>query len=115
MDPLRNKMAEFIKKQARQAILKLDPKSVPGKALQKVDVEAILTNDIERICQEASFFEISRALALGSKLALTKNPDKKEAVTRELKKIAQAAASRVEGKSGKLLIPDCCRELLLEL
>ena len=114
MDPIRNKIAEIIRHNARNALVHLDPKSDVAKALKKADVEAILNEDIPRICEAISFLEMTRALALAAQL---KSPDRGqiESAKQEIKKIAQAAASKAEAKGGKLIIPDCCRDVLFAL
>ncbi len=114
MDPIRSKMAEIMRGAARKVLRKLDPKSDVAQALRSADIEAILEDDIRRICEAMNFFEITRAVALAAQLGMASS-NKLESIKQELKKIAEKAAERAESKDGKLKIPDCCRELLFEL
>ena len=114
MDPIRNKMAEVIRGSARKALSTLDPKTDISKALHAADLEAILEDDIRRICEAMSFFDITHALALAAQLKMASG-EKLKSVKEDLKKIAEKAAERAETKAGKLKIPDCCREFLFQL
>lgn len=114
MDPIRNKMAEIMRSAARKAIKKLDPRSKIAQALRSADMDAILGDDIQRVCEAMSFFDITRAMALAAQLGMA-TPGKFDAIKQELKKIAEKAAERAESSGGKLNMPDCCREFLFEL
>jgi hypothetical protein len=114
MDLIRHKIAEIMRGAIRKAIEDLDPVSAHAKALQHVNIEAMLGSDVERICKALSFFEATRALALITQLDNAK-PEKVKSIKQELKKIAEAVALRAEAKGKKLTIPDCCRDALFEL
>jgi hypothetical protein len=114
MDPIRSKIAEIIRQAARKTIANLNPHSEPAKALREADVEAILKDDVQRVCEALSFMEITRAVALVSRLGGA-DPKKQESVKRELKMIAEKAAAKAEARGGKLRIPDSCRAFLFAL
>lgn len=99
---------------ARTALNELDPNSDIAQALRSADFEAILRDDIRRICEAMNFFDITRAVALAARLG-TASHGKFESIKQELKKIAEKAAERAESKGGKLNIPDCYREFLFKL
>jgi len=107
-------MALFLTDLARKGIKALDSDSPCAKKLEKNDIENILKDDITRICEAASFTEITGILSLASRLQIA-SEEKKETIKKELKKIAEEIVVRVEGKSGKLKTPESCRHLLLNL
>lgn len=114
MIPLRQKIASFLTDSARKGIEMLDSECACAKTLEKIDVENSLREDINRICQAASFTEITRVLTLVTRLRMASR-EKKEAIKSEFKKIAEEVVARVEKESGKLKMPQTCRHLLLEL
>lgn len=114
MNVLQKKMAEVMRETARKALKKLDPKSPLAKELHSVDVEAILKQDVERICEALSLFDISRALTLVAQFGVS-SPDKRELLKRELKKIAEVSVEKAEAKGVKFDAPVHLRQLLFEL
>ena len=103
-----------MKEAALKGIKHLDPGSDVARALKGTDVEAMLHDDIRRICGALSFFEITRASFLAARIATAKSSEL-ESMKDELKAIAEKAAAKAEAINGKLRIPDCCRELLFKL
>lgn len=114
MDPIRSKLAELIQAAARKGMEHLDPSSDVARALKGADIEAILHDDIRRICEALSFFEITRASFLAARIPMVKSGERGP-LKEELKAIAEKAAAKAEAKGGKLRVPDCCRELLFDL
>ena len=103
-----------MKEAALKGIKHLDPGSAVARALKGADVEAMLHDDIRRICEALSFFEITRASFLAARIA-TARASELESMKNELKAIAEKAVAKTEAKNGNLKIPDCCRELLFKL
>ena len=114
MDPIRSKMADVMRSAARKALKELDPQSEIAQAFRSSDMEAILRDDVRRICEAMNFFEITHVLTLVAQLGMASS-GKFISIKQELKKIAEKAAERAESKGGKLHIPDCCREFLFAL
>ena len=114
MDSLRQKMASFLIDAARKGIKALEPESECAKALEKIDIENALKEDINRICEAASFIEIAKITSLILRLE-TASEKNKEAIKDEIKRIAEDLVARVERDSGELKTPQPCRHLLLNL
>lgn len=97
---------------ARTGLGKLDKTSPMAKALKRLDVEAVLKNDIHEICEAVSFPEMMKAMSLVAAIKL----DPKDAVRLkdEIKTMARGLVERVE-KKGKLQTPLACREILFNL
>lgn len=110
---LRNKMADILTDAAHKGLAHIDPNSALGVELGKIDVEAVLKDDIEKICSHVSFFELTRILALAAQL---KADEKKQGQMKaELKGIVQPLLERVESNSGKLKIPESLRTMIFNL
>lgn len=114
MGPLRQAMASFLASAAHEAMEDLDPSSPCARALETIDVERALEEDISRICQTITLGEIAAILSLAARLR-TITGEEKRAVKTDLKKMAGEVAKRVEEKSGPLKLPEPCRHLLWSL
>ncbi len=115
MNPLRRKLSALLIETAHQDIDSLDTESQCAKELSKIkDVDAVLAETAEKICQAATLAEISKILLLTARLKTTSG-QKREAVKGEIKEIAEALAERVEAESGPLKLPQSCRPILLGL
>jgi hypothetical protein len=111
---LKQKAASILTDAAYKGIKNLNPESACAKALKGIDVEVVLRADIARLCETASLTEITRISSLAAQLPIASD-EKKAAIKRELKKIAETVTARAESTSGKLKIPSACRHLLLSL
>ena len=111
---LKKKMVSFLTETALKGIRALDTDSPCAEALKKFDVEDILREDIDRICEAMSFGEMTKILSLAVKLK-TPSQEGREIIKSDIKKIAEEIIARVESRSGKLKIPEPCRHLLLDL
>jgi len=113
MNPVRRKLSSFLIETAHEDINDLDPKSVCAKELSKIkDVDAVLAETVEKICQDATSAEMSKFLFLTARLKTTSG-QKREEIKDDIKKIAEALVARVEAKSGPLKLPQSCRLVLL--
>ena len=109
----RRKLAETLNDTAHKGLAQLDKDSPLAQELRKHDVESILKADIEKICNNVSFLEMTRFIALISQLnSSNKNI---EGVKKELKKMAQRIIDRTQLNSGKLGMPPVCQEILFNL
>ena len=86
-----------------------------AKELDRIeDVDAIIAEEIEKICNAATLTEITKILFLTRRMKKTSG-QKRETIKTELKKIAEQVVTRAESESGPLSLPETCRHLLLEL
>jgi hypothetical protein len=108
-------MASFLTEAARKEIEALSPDSPYAKELHEIgDVDTVIAEEIEKICNIATLGEITKAFLLVRQLK-TASLQEKEAIEHELSKIAEELVRRVETKSGRLRISNACRRLLLYL
>jgi len=115
MNPIRRKMASFLTEAAHKEIEALSPDSPYAKELHEIgDVDNVIAEEIEKICNIATLGEITKAFLLVRRLK-TASLQEKEAIESELRKIAEELVRRVETESGGLRIPNACRHLLLYL
>jgi len=113
MNPVRRKLSSFLIEAAHKDINALDPESVCAKELSKIkDVDAIIAETVEKICQGATSAEISKFLFLTARLKGTSG-QKREVIKTNIKKIAGALIARIEAESGPLKLPQSCRFILL--
>ena len=113
MNPVRRKLSSFLIEAAYKDINDLDPQSVCAKELSKIkDVDAVIAETVEKICQAATSAEITKFLFLTARLKTTSG-QKREAIKTNIKKTAEALVARVEAKSGPLKLPQSCRLILL--
>ncbi|MBF0521944.1 MAG: hypothetical protein HQL24_02690 [Candidatus Omnitrophica bacterium] len=112
MNPLRAQLATVLISSAYKGIEHLDKNSPLVRELKGLDVDKILKEDIQKICNEVSFSEMTRILALIAKLKLGRE---EESLKAEMKKIAKNLITRIERGSGKLQTPASCREMLFNL
>jgi hypothetical protein len=115
MNPIRQKMASFLTEAARKEIEALGPDSPCAKELHEIeDVDTVIAEEIQKICNIATLGEITKAFFLVRRLKKA-SLQEKEAIESELGKIAEELVRRVEIESGRLRIPNACRHLLLSL
>ncbi len=115
MNPIRRKMSSFLTKVARKGLETLDTQSFPcTKGLSKVEVDDIVANEIEKICNAATLAEITKTLLLVIQLKKTSG-QKKEAIKSDLNRIVEELLTRVETESGPLGLPKACHHLFLGL
>jgi len=113
MNPVRRKLSAFLIETAYKDINALDPQSVCAKELSKIkDVDAVIAETVEKICQAATLAEISKFLFLTTRLKRASG-QKREVIKGDIKKIADALIARIEAESGPLKLPQSCRLVLL--
>ena len=113
MDAIRRKLSSFLLETAHKDINALDPQSPCAKQLSEIEnVEAIIAEEIKRICEAATLAEITRILFLTARLNKTSGR-KKETIEKNLKKITEVLVTRVETESGQLKLPQSCRRIFL--
>ena len=114
MNPIRRKMVSFLTETAYKEMAALDAQSTCAKELSETeDVDEVIAEEIEKICNAATLAEIMRVFTLASRIKKASGR-KKEAIKRELDKIAEQLVARVETESGQLRFSKVCRHLLLE-
>jgi hypothetical protein len=115
MDPIRRKLSSFLTLAAHKGIKALEPQLPCAKELDGIeDVDAIIAEEIEKICNAATLTEITKIFFLTRRMKKTSG-QKRETIKTELKKIAEQVVTRAESESGPLSLSETCRHLLLEL
>ena len=99
----------------RGEIRKLDKDSPFLKALKTIDIDKVLTEDIDRLCEDISMGEMMKILPLIVKVKAASAEGERALVHGQIREIALKIVERVECKGGRLSIPASCRDLLLEL
>jgi len=112
IDILRRKLAESLNDAAHKGLARIEKDSPLAEELRKYDVEQILKADIEKICNNVSFFDMTRIMALMVQLNVEKRHG---AMKADLKRTIQQLIDKVERDAGKLQTPMSCRELFFNL
>ena len=115
MNPIRQKMASLLTEAVRSQIEALSSESPLAKQLNEIeDIDAIITEEIEKICNTATLAEIIKISLLINRLGkVTEN--KQELIKNQLNSIAKNLIKRVENKTGQLMLSDVCLELFSQL
>ncbi len=115
MDPIRRKLSSVLTEAARKGIKALEPQSPCAKELSEIeDVDTIIAEEIEKICNADTLVEITKILFLTRRMKKTSG-QQIEAIKSQLKKIAEEIVTRAESQAGPLILPQTCRHLLLGL
>ena len=115
MGPIRRKLSSFLTEAAHKGIKALEPQSPCAKELNGIeDVDTIIAEEIEKICNAATLAEITKILFLTRRMKKASG-QKREIIKNDLRKIAEALVVRVEKESGQLKLPETCRHLILNL
>ena len=115
MNLIRQKAFSFLTEATHKEIGALSPESPLAKELNEIeDVNTIIAEEIEKICNTATLAEITKALLLVRRLnkALV---HEKEIIKSELNSIVEKLITRVETKSGPLKLSEACLHLFSEL
>ena len=115
MNPLQKKLASIMVDTAYEEIGKLGKNSPYLKALEGVDIDKVLAEDVNRICESISLGEIMKILPMIAKMKIACREDEHRALKCDIREIALRVVERVESSGGKLKLPASCRDLLLEL
>jgi len=108
-------MFALVSKAAHDASARLDPDSACAKELSTIEnAEQVVDEEIAKICQAATYAEITKILLLGKSLNKSSGREK-EAIRNDLKKVADALLARVQAQSGPLRLPRGCLDLLFDL
>lgn len=110
MQPLREKMACLLTESARQWAKELDKKSELYRELKGENVDAILKNNIHKICMEMTLPEMCKGIALAAKFAAG-GKDRLD-MEKQIKEIARGIVKRIEKKRGGFSGPASCRAAL---
>ena len=86
-----------------------------AKALEELDRDALLENDVRRLCDELSTLEAGKILSLGNKVLGAGNANVYKKSREELMSLVFKGLKRVEKKYGGLSLPKECRDLLINL
>lgn len=113
MHPLRRQIAGFLTEAARAGIKHLDKNSAAARELSALDIDAVLKEDIDKICSVMSFFEITKIISLVTQIKV--GHQDRDRLKEEIKQIARKLMERVEKERGSLRIPLSCRDVLFEL
>ena len=113
MNPIRRKMASLLTEAVRKEIESLSPESPYAKKLKKIE-DAVVAEEIEKVCKAATLGEIARISLLINRLKKV-NENEKEKITDSLNSIAGKLIKRVEDKTGPLKLSKICLELFSEL
>jgi len=115
MDPIKQKLSSLLTEAAREDIKALDPQSPCAKQLSQIEnIDAVIAEEIENICNAATLTEITKILFLTRRIKKASG-QRREAMKSQLKKIAEQVVTKVESQSGPLSLPETCRHLLLSL
>ena len=109
MNPIRRKMASLLTEAVREEIEALSPESPYAKELNEIE-DAVVAEEIEKVCKAATLGEITRISLLISRLKRV-NENEKEKITDQLNSIAGKLIKRVEDKTGPLKLSKVCLEL----
>ncbi|MBF0330863.1 MAG: hypothetical protein HQL17_02920 [Candidatus Omnitrophica bacterium] len=110
---MKRKMAAFLNDAARSGISKLDKKSPLAQELKGLDLDVVLKDDIDQICQAVTFPETLKIMSLGAAIKMGSGDIDRH--KEDIKKVAKAIEDRIEKKQGVLKTPASCRELLFNL
>ena len=110
---LKQQLVSFLSEAARAGISKLDKNSPFVRALDGLDVDTTLREDIHQICEAMSFAEMVKVLSLVAAIKLGRQDTQRPKA--DIKKIAKVIEERIEKKRGGLKTPPSCRELLFDL
>lgn len=113
MNLIRRKVFSLLTEAAYKEIEALGPQSPYAKELNEIeDINTIIAEEIEKICNTATLAEITKVFSLVRRLK--KAPvHKREIIKSELNSIAENLMKKVETKSDLLKLPQCCRHILL--
>ena len=114
MNPIKKKLAGSLTELAKKEIDAMDAESPCARALEGLDVDALLEKSIQRITDELSTLEAGRILKLAVKHKLSGAEDA-DKYKKKIKSIASEVVKRVESKYGGLYLPPECRDLLMNL
>lgn len=106
-------MAIFLTEAALAGIKGLDKDSIEARDLRALDVDAVLKEDISKICATVTFSETARIFLLIAQLKSGRGDI--ESRKEDLKKIGRTLLERTEKEQGSLKIPPSCRSLLFRL
>ena len=110
----KQQLAFLLAKSAQRGINALEPQSACAQALKHKNIDCLITRDIQKICEAASFSEISKILSLYAWFRIA-SQEKRDKLKYEFKTIADGIIERVEERHGKLNVPKPCRDLLINL
>ena len=115
MNLIRQKMFSLLTETVHNELKTLGPESPLVKELGKIeDIEQIIDEEIEKICNVATMSEITKTVFLVRRLKKDSETEKGLVIS-ELNRIAEGLAKRVETESGPLRLAEVCRNVFSEL
>ena len=113
MDPIRRKLSSFLTEAAHKGAKALEPQSPCARELSEIkDVDAIIAEEIEKICNAATLTEITKNLFLMRRMEKTSGR-KQETIRKNFQEMAEVLVTRAEAESGPSKLPQSCRQVLL--
>lgn len=110
---LRSQIASLITRSAQAGLKELDKNTPLAHTLKGKNIDTLLKNSVQQLCDEMSYSEMARIISLVA--SLKSGLRDKERAKKEVKSIAGDIVKRIEKKSGGLLIPLDLRDLLFNL
>jgi hypothetical protein len=115
MNPVKRKLAQELTEAIKGGMNKADSDTSCAKALEALDLDALLEKDVNRLCDELSTLEAGKVLSLGNRVLSAGNANVYKRNMEELRSLVLKAVKRVEKKFGGLSLPKECRDLLTNL
>ena len=115
MNPVRRKLVSSLTEAVHKEIKALSPESPYAKELHEIgDVDTIIAEEIEEICDAATLGEMAKAFLQAGQLKIV-SVQKKDSIKNELSRIAKKLVERTEAKSGPLRLAKIYRHLFSKL
>ena len=117
MNPIKRKLANFLTGVVKKGMDTMEAESPCARSLKRLDRDALLEKDVNRLCDELSTLEAGRALRLGagSMLSGAGDAEKDKKNEKEIKSLVSEVVKRVEKKGGSLNLPPECQDLVINL
>lgn len=113
MNLLRSQIAALITKSAQAGLKKLDKNSALACKLKGMDIDTLLKDSVNKLCDEMYSVEMVKFMSLVAQLK--SGFGDQERIKEDTKKIAKDIVKRIEQKTGNLNIPSDIRDLILNL
>ena len=115
MNPVKKKLGQELTAAIKKGMDEMELDTSCAKALERLDRDALLKKDVNRLCDELGTLEAGRILSLGAKLLGAGNSNVYKKSREELRSLVFKGVKRVENKYGGLNLPKECRDLFINL
>ena len=115
MNPVKKKLGQELTAAIKKGMDKMELDTSCAKALERLDRDALLKKDVNRLCDELGTLEAGRILSLGAKLLGAGNSNVYKKSREELRSLVFKGVKRVENKYGGHNLPKECRDLFINL